>query len=188
MTEAAPPAAAPKPATAIEISVRLPKIDELFVSFDPSPLVERDIDNAIEEYIVDSAIDAPRGSRFKLTIHLPVDAQSGEDAVVVAKSVRNYFAYMRDREALRVRRLLREGRSALLVGFLFLAACVAMGQALIAVEKGAFASVIREGLIIIGWVANWRPIEIFLYDWRPLARRRQVYAALAELEVEVKSG
>ncbi|MGA7532679.1 MAG: hypothetical protein WCB50_13625 [Pseudolabrys sp.] len=23
----------------------------------------------------------------------------------------------------------------------------------------------QESLIIVGWVAIWRPIEIFLYDW-----------------------
>jgi hypothetical protein len=25
--------------------------------------------------------------------------------------------------------------------------------------------VIEESLLIFGWVANWRPIEIFLSDW-----------------------
>lgn len=187
MSEAAPPASASKATRAVEISVRLPRIDELFVSFDPSPLVDRDIDNAIEEYIVDTATDSPRGSRFKLTIHLPSDARGEADAEILAKSIRNYFAFMRDREMLRVRRLLRDGRRALVVGLLFLAVCVGLGQVVAVVEKSAFGSVIREGLIIIGWVANWRPIEIFLYDWRPLARRRQVYAALADLDVEFKS-
>ena len=187
MSEAAPPAA-PKPARVIEISVRLPRIDELFVSFDPSPLVERDIDNAIEEYIVDTASDAPLGSRFKLAVHLPADARAGVNEAVIGESIRNYFAYMRDRETLRVRRLLREGRRALVVGLVFLAVCVGLGQAVIAVGKGPFASVIREGLMIIGWVANWRPIEIFLYDWRPLKRREEVYGALAELDVDVRSG
>jgi hypothetical protein len=44
---------------------------------------------------------------------------------------------------------------------------------------------VDEGLIILGWVANWRPLEIFLYDWWPLARRRRLFQRLAEMPVEV---
>jgi hypothetical protein len=34
----------------------------------------------------------------------------------------------------------------------------------------------EEGLLIVGWVAMWRPLEIFLYDWRPIWRRCRLYA------------
>ena len=37
----------------------------------------------------------------------------------------------------------------------------------------------RKSLTLLGWVANWRPIEIFLYDWWPIARRRDLYRRLA---------
>lgn len=36
-------------------------------------------------------------------------------------------------------------------------------------------------------VANWRPIEIFLYDWWPLARRRDLFRRLAAAKVELKA-
>jgi hypothetical protein len=28
--------------------------------------------------------------------------------------------------------------------------------------------IIRESLLIGGWVAMWRPMEILLYDWWPI--------------------
>jgi hypothetical protein len=46
-----------------------------------------------------------------------------------------------------------------------------------------FGSFLNEGLLIIGWVANWRPIEIFLYDWRPMRRQRDILAALGRMEI-----
>ena len=46
---------------------------------------------------------------------------------------------------------------------------------------------LEEGLIIVGWVANWKPLEIFLYDWWPLARRRNLYRRLAAAKVTVSS-
>ena len=44
-----------------------------------------------------------------------------------------------------------------------------------------------EGLLILGWVAMWRPIEVLLYDWWPLARRRTLLRRLATIPVEVRS-
>ncbi len=37
----------------------------------------------------------------------------------------------------------------------------------------------------VGWVANWRPMEIFLYDWWPLSRKRHRYERLAIAELEI---
>ena len=39
--------------------------------------------------------------------------------------------------------------------------------------------------VIFGWVANWRPIEIFLYEWWPIVRRRNLYRRLAAAEVNL---
>jgi len=46
--------------------------------------------------------------------------------------------------------------------------------------------VIEESLLIFGWVANWRPIEIFLYEWWPIVRRRNLYQRLAAAQVDLK--
>jgi hypothetical protein len=43
----------------------------------------------------------------------------------------------------------------------------------------------RESLIIVGWVALWRPLEIFLYDWWPIARHRSLYRRLAKADVRL---
>jgi hypothetical protein len=36
------------------------------------------------------------------------------------------------------------------------------------------------------WVSTWRPIEIFLYDWLPLERRRKLCLPLANADVTVE--
>jgi len=50
-----------------------------------------------------------------------------------------------------------------------------------------FRRLVEESFLILGWVANWRPLEIFLYDWLPLARKRDLYRRLAAATVELKS-
>ena len=49
-----------------------------------------------------------------------------------------------------------------------------------------FQRLVEESFLILGWVANWRPLEIFLYDWWPLVRRRDLYRRLSEAAVETK--
>ena len=167
------------------IDVKLHRIDDLFRSIDPSPLVERDLDNEIEEFIVDWARDAAHRATLRLVIH----ETSGEpfDAQGVRTSIANYFLYLRDRQTRRIRHLLREGRRALGVGAVFLIACSALGQALSSLVEGPAGATLREGLLIIGWVANWRPVEIFLYDWRPMRAQGQIYQRLADAAIEFRS-
>jgi hypothetical protein len=45
---------------------------------------------------------------------------------------------------------------------------------------------LRESLVIGGWVALWRPLEIFLYDWWPLRADRRLFQRLSEAEIEIK--
>jgi hypothetical protein len=53
-------------------------------------------------------------------------------------------------------------------------------------ELRPITRVIEESLIIFGWVANWRPIEILLYEWWPIARRRNLYRWLARAAVALR--
>lgn len=51
---------------------------------------------------------------------------------------------------------------------------------------GAFEGLARESLTIAGWVAMWRPMEIYLYDWWPLRRRGKLFEKLSRIQVEVR--
>jgi len=57
-----------------------------------------------------------------------------------------------------------------------------------AIIDGPLARAFEESLIIVGWVANWKPIETFLYDWWPLRRRRDLYRRLQNAAVEINVG
>ena len=42
-----------------------------------------------------------------------------------------------------------------------------------------------EGLTILGWVAMWRPLQTYLYDWWPLRDERRNLERLARMRVSV---
>lgn len=172
------------------IDIRLPALPELFNALDPSPLVERDIDDRVELFIVDSASDAPSTAPLELVIAAP--PAPGEPAGTIkhediGEAVRAYFAYLRDVQHQRVRRLLRDGRTALALGLGFLVICTGLGQIARSFAPEPWGGILQEGLLIIGWVAMWRPVEIFLYDWRPMRRRALLYDRLSRMAVTVRT-
>ena len=172
----------PEPAATIEI--RLSTLQQLFNSLDPSPFHERDLDQDAEDYIVDSTDEIPLQKPVTLIIHLPPDQIPG-DRFDLARAIHNYFAYRLAESRRRLRFFFRDGRISLVVGVAFLFACIALRQLAFALGPGTGSEIVAEGLLITGWVAMWRPLEIFLYDWRPLRRRCRLLAKLCEIPVVV---
>jgi hypothetical protein len=92
--------------------------------------------------------------------------------------------YFRDRaQATRrsLRELLRTGRTSLVIGLAFNA-----GALILADQFADYRySIVHDSLVIGGWVAMWRPIEVFLYDWWPVRSEARLYDRLAAMPVRV---
>ena len=116
-------------------------------------------------------------------IHLPVDQLPIAD---LTASIHNYFAYRQDQESRRLRLLFRDGRVALMIGLAFLFSCVLLRELASSFGNDAPSEIFGEGMLIIGWVAMWRPLEIFLYEWVPIRRRCRILANLAQMAVIVQ--
>jgi hypothetical protein len=168
------------------IELRLNDLNQLFDSFDPAPFHEKDLDHDAEEYIVSWAQEYPRCTEFVFVLHLPASQQALEPEHTVHQAVTNYFAYRTELKRHELRRLIRQGRASLLVGLLFLAVCNGARELLRTISDEGWMLFVEEGLLIVGWVAMWRPLEILLYDWWPILRARRTYACLARMAVEVR--
>jgi hypothetical protein len=175
----------PDPDAVIEI--RLSRPQQLFNSLDPSPFHERDLDQDAEEYLVDSADEYPLKKPLTLIIHMPADQLPPGTAPDLAQAIHNYFAYRMDETRRRLRFFFRDGRIALIVALAFLLVCILLRQLALAVGRGLTAQIADEGLYIVGWVAMWRPLEIFLYDWRPIWHRYRLFTKLSKIPVIVRT-
>jgi hypothetical protein len=165
------------------ISLKLRDMNQLFNSMDPSPFIEKDLDDA-EEFIVSWAQEFSSDAPIKLHIYL--DQWPAEDPKeLIRTAVHNHFAYRAKITDLEFKRLLKQGRTSLFIGMLFLAGCLLLSKMLLGHEAGTWAAVVRESLTIAGWVAMWRPMQIYLYDWWPLLRRSRIYAKLSHMPVEL---
>jgi hypothetical protein len=65
--------------------------------------------------------------------------------------------------------------------------CVLLRELAFSLGNDWASEIFGEGMLIIGWVAMWRPLEIFLYEWVPIRRRCKIFAKLAEMKVIVQT-
>lgn len=173
------------PSQPYTISVRLTDLRQLFDSLDPSPFIERDLDNDAEEFIVSWAKDCPSHQPIEIVIHL-ADAPTRQDVEAdTERAIHNFFIYKAGLVQREFRQKLRQGRTTLLIGLLVLAASVGAGELLTHYYDGPWAKILRESMLIGGWVAMWGPMEIFLYGWWPIARNKRVFEKLAAAPVRL---
>jgi hypothetical protein len=171
-----------------EISIRVRTITQLFNSLDPSPFRERDLDPHTEEFVVSWARELPHGAPFTIVVELPPEEAAKPDAARISEAFTNYFRHRAEAADRDLRELFRVGWRSLVIGLVVLIVCLVGSQVLAKlVGNAVVARVLEESLIIVGWVANWRPIEIYLYDWWPIRRRIVLFRRIATAPVDVRS-
>lgn len=174
----------PSPPRPRLIELRLRNITALFNSLDPSPFQEKDLDAAAEEFIVSWAREHPAHAPLMLRLHME-EVPASNPVPMVRSAVRNYFTYRGTLLEREFRQLMRTARTSLAIGLTFLAACLLVSVYLLPEEGGAATRFLRESVVIVGWVAMWRPLELYLYEWWPLKRKARLYERLAGMEVEL---
>jgi hypothetical protein len=159
-------------------------MSQLFDALDPSPFHEKDLDHHVEGYIVESIRELP-GSACWLVILL--DQPTGiEDERVIRDAIRIHFERRSTVLRRQLRQLLRRGFISLGIGIAFLAVFFLISRLVHHVMgESGLATLFREGLLIVGWVAMWRPLEIFLYDWWPIVGERRLYDRLSKIPIRV---
>jgi hypothetical protein len=168
------------------IEVHVSELKQLFNAMDPSPFRERDLDPAAEAFIVGWARDLPRDEPLALVVYLDRPAGLPEESTILREAVHEFFAARAQATRQRLRQLFRVGRTSLLIGLVFLAACIAAGDVIASRLAGRrVGEILRESLLIGGWVAMWRPIEIFLYDWWPIRQEARLADRLGAMPVRI---
>jgi hypothetical protein len=169
----------------ILIELKLSDIMQLFDSLDPFPFHEKALDRNAEEFITESVRDLPLKEELALVIHLPEDIAMGKEAKALRSAIQNHYAYRSSAVARDLKQKFRQGRLSLIIGLAFLFVCLSINQGLVVFGNTLFISTLREGFLIIGWVAMWEPINIFLYSWWPIRREIQVYEKIRSMQIDV---
>lgn len=168
----------------LEISLR--SIHQLFNSLDPSPFYDRDLDSHAENYLVSWAQELPDDAPLSLSLRLTEAPPTLDTPQWIEAAVRHYFTERARLKRAELHSLLRQGRASLVIGLVFLAVCLLLGQwSQNLAPSGVLGSLLRESFLVAGWVAMWRPMQIYLYDWWPLRQQLRLYRRMGRMPVTV---
>ena len=170
--------------------MNLRTVAQLFNTLDPSPFRERDLAKEAEEYIVDYAEDVPKGVPIDIVVHLPAEECSPSSSSEIASAIKDWLGLRSHETTREMQELFRTGRFSLpcrpdRAFSLPDARLVPVAEIS---KRVHFRIFFRKGFLILGWVAIWRPSEIFLYAWPPLLRRRKLFQRLMQARVTVEHG
>jgi hypothetical protein len=169
------------------IEVRVTELRQLFNAIDPSPFRQRDLDPRAEEFIVDWARDLSMDRPWGLVVHLDRPAGRPDEADALRESIHEYFAQRVVATRRKLRELFGRGRISLVIGLVFLTASTAIGDSVAGyLGDGRLGGIIREGFLIGGWVAMWRPLEVFLYTWWPIRSEGRLLQRLSTMPVRIE--
>jgi hypothetical protein len=167
------------------IELRVDNIAQLFDTLDPYPFPERDLNRDAEEYIVGWAGELSPKQPLRIIVHHPDTGQQRIAFSALRKAIVGYFEARSIATQRELNELFRIGRLSLLIGLATLVTCLFLAQlAAELLQEAPVRKLIEESFLILGWVANWRPLDIFLYDWWPLVRRRQLYRRIAAARID----
>ena len=169
------------------IEVRIHEVAQIFNSLDPSPFAERDLDDDAEAYLVGWAREVDTRGPFRIIVHLPTGEANKARNRDLGSAIGHYFAYRAGMLERDLSDLFRVGWRSLAIGIAVLAVSIGLSQIVRAIlPETAPAQLFAEGIMIFGWVANWRPAEIFLYDVWAARRRLDLYRRLADAQIELQ--
>jgi hypothetical protein len=170
----------------IDLHVRTAR--HLFDNRDPAPFRERDVAPEALEYVLDAADEIPGHESLHLVVTIADAADADLPSDVVRDAFRTHLEYERHRLSLALARHLRRGYLAFAVGLVTLAALLTLAEFTSMLREGHVREIVREGLVITGWVAMWRPLELLLYDWWPILQHRRRFDRLLEAKLTVQYG
>ena len=163
-----------------DIELRIDRLEQLFDSLDPAPFHSKSLDPNADAYLRDSAGEHSSLDHLSISIHGPATLANCVDDIALA--IHSHYKLASQQAERRHKRRRRVGRVALVTGSVILAVALFLRTWVKTIE-GSFGEVLAEGLLILAWVALWRPIETIGFDSWESREERRLLTALSRVPV-----
>lgn len=168
----------------IDLKVRFSR--QLFDTRDPAPFRERDLDAAAVDYLLAAAQEIPRKHPLAIVVTVSEEPAPRLSPDVIVEAVRGHFTHEAGQVERRLREHVRRGQMILGVGLTVLVVFLTLAEFTTSLPEGPLREILREGFVITGWVAMWRPLEVLLYDWWPHIDERRRIRRILEAPVSIR--
>lgn len=168
------------------MEISLNSIHQLFNSLDPSPFYEKDLDSEAEHYLISWARSLQKHVALGLTLHLRERMPADFSEQSVSQAIFRHFDERARLTQVELNQLFDHGRISLVIGLAALCVFLLIANLFAGMPSNVGTSLLRESFSIAGWVAMWRPMQIYLYDWWPLRERVKLFQRMARMPVTIR--
>ena len=169
----------------------LTHVEQLFDTDVPVPSEYVALDSDVLDFFASTIRKHQKACReFRLIGRLPERALREVEPYMrtsVDLTLKGYFLAREKRIAERLHEHFQDAWKMFGFGFAFMLACTLLRTYLAPEEVHTLMSSFREGLLVIGWVALWKPVEELLFNWWPLKRELASWHKLSKMEMKVET-
>jgi hypothetical protein len=166
-----------------EFGIRVSSVDDLLDPYSVEPVEKRPLRDDVRDLILYEWIDTREERPTRLVVQMPASQRRPELDRRLSAAIRDDLEQTYA-ESGRIRTFTRSERHEAWIGLGLLVICRTIAGAIdrSANETGLLDS-ISQGIVLLGWVALWRPAERYV---RAVSRRlnRRRYRELAQVSIE----
>ena len=168
----------------IELNIDIKNINDLMKNDTNIASIQESLSKAIEEYLFKMVKCYPINQKIKLLIIIR-EGQRQRDDKEIERIIHSHFRYKVKETQIYLKEQVRQWGINFFIGILFLILCLIVGGLLDKFSYIAMVKIIKESLLIIGWVALWEPVSFILFGWRVINRDKNYYNKLCDIPIEV---
>jgi hypothetical protein len=169
---------------AIRIHIRIRTVDDILRHFDYRYLNESRINLELEEYIFKEVKCYPLNKRIFLVVHMCSGGSNNNS--MINEVVHSHFGSKVKEAELFLKHELSQWRINMFIGMLFLILCLILVEILESFSYIYVFNIVKESLLIIGWVALWEPLTFILFGWQPIKKDILYYKKLCNIIVKIE--
>ena len=166
-----------------EFGIRVSSVDELLDPYSVEPVETRPLRDDVRDLILYEWIDTREERPTRLVVQMPTSERRPELDRRLSAAIRNDLEQTYE-EAGRIRTFTRSERHEAWIGLAFLFITLTVSGIIDRYTSDTgLLDAISQGIVLLGWVALWRPAERYV---RAISRRlnRRRYRELAQVPID----
>lgn len=168
----------------IGIHLTLQTVDQMLVEQGSVFHGIRYLNAQAEELLLEATGRVRHPGQVRLFLSLP--AAEYHRIPLLEEAIKKHFAYRERKSVRNFQEMIKLGFRNLFVACIFLGILVSLIILVPRViPRGQLFLTVQELLIILGWVALWRPADQLLFDWRPFKREARLFRRFQSCSVEI---
>ncbi|MDP4090062.1 MAG: hypothetical protein Q8930_12430 [Bacillota bacterium] len=168
----------------IDLHIYIENLENLYTETNYSSERSKALNPDLEKYILNSIQNYRLKTNIRLVIHLPMGI-SAQNISEIKRSFYDYFSLRAKETDSHLKRKFRQWRLNLSIGTVFLAVCLAVLEMFEGKTETNGVKLLKESLLIMGWVSLWEPITFILFGWHPILKKKMYLKKLSSTPISI---